>query len=347
MMGQSSRELNKAHWQGIPNDHVPSSNAPPTTGSPAPGSSGSTWRMTKLRRTYEAAQEEDRPIEEVALERYGTVAAWEEAKEERRVLDERDDRRRGRRSMGGQDGRRSGQQTPTQEGRRFVFTDQQGGSSAEGSRPASRGSFRRPGEAPLPAQQQQPPVLSRTPSATVSGGPSTPVPRVFTPPPIAASRTPSTLAAPRAAAPSNLSQSMVLDPDPTTTGPSTPILSQSELNRLQAKVLKARLMGSDKADKLEKEYERERQRAAEGPAVGDVHIGGGEGGGETRVEAMPTLDGRGRLYDIGMGGEPESEDRSGRRKKKEKVRSSLVTIRRFSANTLLDSSIRTTPSPAM
>ena len=44
--------------------------------------------MMKLRRTYEAAAEEGKPIEEIALERFGTLEAFEEAKEERRILDE-------------------------------------------------------------------------------------------------------------------------------------------------------------------------------------------------------------------------------------------------------------------
>lgn len=310
MMGQSSRELNKAHWQGVPDSTSAPPPAAPPSGSPAPGSSGSAWRMSKLRRTYETAEEERRPVEEVALERYGSMELFDQAREEKRILDDRDERRKGRRSMGGG---RSGAQTPTNEGRRFVYTDAPG--SADSSRPASRGAFRRPGDAP--------PELSRTSSttSTANSGPSTPVPRVFTPPPASiAPRTP--LAAPtaRAAPPSALSQSMVLDPDPTSSGAtSTPILTQSELNKMQAKVLKARLMGSDNADQLEAEYEKERQRAAEGPSVGEVHIGATGSG--VRVEAMPTLDGRGRLYDVGMGKEVEEEDRTGKRTKKEKVRS--------------------------
>ncbi|ORY55951.1 CwfJ C-terminus 1-domain-containing protein-like protein [Leucosporidium creatinivorum] len=312
MMGQSSRELNKAHWQGVPNTSTALPPSAPPTGSPAPGSSGSAWRMTKLRRTYETAEEEGRPVEEVAMERYGSMELFNEAREERRILDERDERRKERRSMGGDGGGRSGAQTPTNEGRRFMYTDAPG--SADGSRPASRGAFRRPGEAP--------PELSRTSSATstANSGPSTPVPRVFTPPPASvAPRTP--LAAPiaRAAPPSALSQSMVLNPDPTSGSTAAPILSQSELNKLQAKVLKARLMGADNADALEAEYEKERQRAAEAPSVGEVHIGATGSG--VRVEAMPTLDGRGRLYDVGTGKEVEEEDRTGKRKKKEKFES--------------------------
>lgn len=285
-MGQSSRELNKAHWQGVPNPSS-SSAAPPPTGSPAPGSSGSSWRMSKLKRTYEVADEEGRPVEEVAEERYGSLGEWHDAIEERRILEERS-------------GRGGGRSTPSRgggdEGRKFVYTEL-AGESRGGSRPPSRGSFRRPGEA-----------LERTNSTgSVGSRPSTPVPSVFTPP---ASRTP------RPVVPSALSQSIVLVPDPTTTATATPPLSQSELNRLQAKVLKARLMGNDEADALEKEYERERVRTLEGGhSVGAV-------GGDERVKVLPTLDGRGRLYDVGTGKEEEVVE-PGKRKKKEKVRSVL------------------------
>lgn len=316
-MGQSSRELNKAHWQGTPND--PSTVPPPAAGSPAPGSSGSAWRMMKVKRTFETADEEDRPVEEVAMERYGSLEAWHEALEERRILDEREGRRRGGgggyggnqgggyggNQRGGPGGGGSGGrafETPTpssqdSSSRRFVFTDS--GGSASSSRPASRGSFRRPGEA-----------LERTASGSSSVGapapvtsrPGTPVPSVFTPP---ASRTPRTT--------SNLSQSFALVPDPTTTA-SKPPLTQSELNKLQAKVLKARLMGNDNAAELEKEYEKERERTLEMGNTAEIVVGG-----ETEtVKMLPTLDGRGRLYDVGTGQAPE-EEQTGKRKKKEKA----------------------------
>lgn len=287
-MGQSSRELNKAHWQGVPSSSTAAVAAPLSTGSPAPGSSGSSWRMSKLKRTYEVADEEGRPVEEVAEERYGSLGEWHDAIEERRILEERAGRGggggRSTPSRGGEDG-----------GRKFVYTELASGDSRGGSRPPSRGSFRRPGEA-----------LERTNSTgSVGSRPSTPVPSVFTPP---TSRTP------RPVVPSALSHSIVLVPAPTTTAIAHPPLSQSELNRLQAKVLKARLMGNDEADALEKEYEMERVRTLEGGhSVGAV-------GGDERVKVLPTLDGRGRLYDVGTGKEAEEEVQPGKRKKKEKVR---------------------------
>jgi len=309
MMGQSSRELNKLHWQGVPNPTSASTPAQSSaTGSPAPGSTGSGWRMSKLKRTFEVAEEEGRPIDEVALERYGDLATFEEAKEERRILDNRGGGRahgRGGYNGGGTPlGRaplppsRGGMMTPTDGGRRFVHTevDQSGGSS----RPGSRAGFRRPGE--------QPPVPTSTNPQTPqsSSRPQTPVPRVFAP-------TPPVSHSPRPTVPSALSQSTIPTPadELTVIASSKPVLSQSELNRLQAKVLKAKLMGGDNSAALEKEYEAERRRAAEAPIRSD------EGDGpRTAVAVMPTLDGRGNLYDLGTGADPAPDP--GKRSKDKK-----------------------------
>ncbi|SGY19417.1 BQ5605_C014g07643 [Microbotryum silenes-dioicae] len=320
MMGQSSRELNKAHWQGIPDppSAVPtlqSTGGGATPQSPAPGSSGSAWRMSKLKRTFEVAQEEGKDVEEVALDRYGNLDAFRDAIEERRILDEREDRRRGRRSNYGAG--RSGPSTPTAESssfhanRRFIYTDS-GSESIGASRPGSRGSFRRPGEAP-------PTAASSAASSKEGSRPSTPVPSVLAPRPMLANT---------ARTSSHLSQSIVLLPDPTTTtiDPS-PVLSQTELNKLQARVIKARLMDADDATELEIEYEREsiRAREAQGP-MGHVEQVG------DKVEMVPTLDAQGNLYDIGTGDRPELERKANGRKQKEKVRprSMLVYMPQFS-----------------
>lgn len=46
--------------------------------------------MMRLRRVYETVEEEGRPLEEVAVERFGSLDAFEQAKEERKILDERE-----------------------------------------------------------------------------------------------------------------------------------------------------------------------------------------------------------------------------------------------------------------
>ena len=105
--------------------------------------------MMKLRRVYETAEEEGRPVEEVALDRFGSLDAFEEAKEERRILDEREGRRadRGRDKGKGRDRDRD-QDRDRDRGRggggggerRMMFTDMStpsGGTSRSSS-------FRRP-----------------------------------------------------------------------------------------------------------------------------------------------------------------------------------------------------------
>lgn len=50
---------------------------------------GSSWRMTKLRAVYRSAEDSDRPVDDVAVERYGSLEAFDEAREERQELDRR------------------------------------------------------------------------------------------------------------------------------------------------------------------------------------------------------------------------------------------------------------------
>ncbi|BGP52158.1 Pre-mRNA-splicing factor cwf19 [Rhodotorula kratochvilovae] len=333
-MGQSSRELNKAYWQGGA-ESTPSSAtaaAPASTGSPAPGSTGSVWRMTKLKRTYEAAEEEGRAIEDVALERYGSLEAFDEAREERRVLDQRQGRRGPpRRESGyGGGGGHAGTRTPTGMGadgggRRFVFTDTGvAGEGGDGSRPGSRQGFRRPGEAPGLARSSSTSSLAGAASAAGSR-PGTPIPSVFTPP--VARRLPSQLA----------QSTTVVNPDPTSTGPaaggaggsSRPVLTQSELNKLQAKVLKAKLMDSDEAGALERQYDAELARAqAAGPALVDKEgmaqtLGGSSAQGQG-VQVLPTMDSRGRMYDVGVGTETADKWEEERKNRGKHVRKEML-----------------------
>jgi hypothetical protein len=85
-------------------------------------------------------------------------------------------------------------------------------------------------------------------------------------------------------------------------------LSPSSLNKLQAKVLRAKLMGMPDAEKLEQEYEAEARK---------VH-GTEEKGVRTRIEVLPTLDARGRMYDVGHGND-DGQIQAGNKKKKEQV----------------------------
>lgn len=236
-----------------------------------PGGPGSQWRMTRLKRVYETAAEEDRDILDIALERFESAEAWEEALEERRVLDERQ-------------GRRGREDRPQREGEKgFMF-----------SAPSSRSSsFRRPGgSAPS----------TPSPSTPSAGGPRVTNRRLDS------LRLPSQAGSP-------LQQSHT--PIPSVMTPQRRALSPSSLNKLQAKVLRAKLTNAPNAKDLEREYE-DAQRLANGyDSSTDSNV---------KVQVLPTLDGRGRLYDVGSSvrskdHEEEHDHGPGnrRQKKKEKV----------------------------
>ncbi|KAH7890545.1 CwfJ C-terminus 1-domain-containing protein-like protein [Phlebopus sp. FC_14] len=269
----SSRELNVDLLEGRQVDHDA---PPPPPKSITPGGPGSSWRMMRLRRVYETAEEEKRSIEEVALERFGTLQAFEEAKEERRILDEREGRRQ-------RPSREKGKnREPAGDKQRFMFTD------IGGSGVSSRSSFRRPGTADdstpsTPSPTTNPPAnrrLDSLRSASQAASPlahsHTPIPSVMTPPVAAVS--------------------------------TRRAMSPSSLNKLQARVLRARLMNDPSAEELEREYQEELRKAHGEP---------GEPVVRTKVEVLPTLDVRGRLYDVGHG-KDDAAPLPGNRKKKEK-----------------------------
>ena len=89
-------------------------------------------------------------------------------------------------------------------------------------------------------------------------------------------------------------------------------LSPSSLNKLQAKVLRAKLMNASNALQLEKEYDTEVRRANGEAIEGEDSVG-------THVEVLPTLDAQGRLYDVGQG-KDDAQLPAGNRRKKDKVR---------------------------
>ncbi|KAH9933124.1 CwfJ C-terminus 1-domain-containing protein-like protein [Epithele typhae] len=263
----SHNELNTALKEGKSVDDLPDAPRKAVVA----GGPGSQWRMMKLRRAYETADEEGKPIEEVALERFGSLEAFEEAKEERRILDEREGRRasRGPPPGGGE--------------RRMVFTDMStpsGGTSRSSS-------FRRPDlDRSAPA----------TPGLSDGGRRGKAAPRTGTP--LAQAHTP---------IPSAMTPSL----GGARPGPVGRAMSPSSLNKMQAKVLRAKLMGAANAGELEKEYERELKRA-NGEDAGEDNV-------RTRVEVMPTLDVHGRMYDVGQGKNDAPANLPGNRRPKATV----------------------------
>ncbi|KAF9534534.1 CwfJ C-terminus 1-domain-containing protein-like protein [Crepidotus variabilis] len=281
-----AKELNQDLKEGRQIDF---DETPPPVPANTPGGPGSQWRMMRLRRVYETAEEESRQIEEVGVERFGTLQAFQEAVEERRILDERE----GRRNTQPRDNDRGrAQERPSQYGKdgekKLMFTDV-GGSGAS----SRSSSFRRPG-----GMQDSAPA---TPSAEGSG-PTRPLANKR----LDSLRLPSQAGSPLAQSHTPIPTVMT----PSAAGPSgskSRTLSPSSLNKLQAKVIRAKLMGAPDAEKLEQEYEAEAKRSQ----------GIDDRGVRTKVEVLPTLDARGKMYDVGHGGKDDERTEAGNRKKKE------------------------------
>jgi hypothetical protein len=279
---------------------------------------------------------------------------FEEAVEERRVLDDRGSRRSARKNPTGIDTPTSnnsgfsrpdsGPSTPgaLPGSKRFMFTSDE----AASSRPSSRAGFRRPGEE---GRFDEAIGLRRTASSNSLAGqaggfstptqslrpsgrfeqskPATPIPSVLTPHHLL--RNPLSAAAiPRASASGGTA-----DPglDPTS---SQPPLSLAALNTLQAKVLRAKLSDDPSAQSLQEDYDRESEKYRAYSAGGGDQGGGMWEGNKngvdgqlgrssdsksnirTEVQVLPTLNARGQLYDIGTGDGTEKELLPGNRRPK-------------------------------
>lgn len=243
----------------------------------------------------------------------------------------------------------AGTRTPDVASRRFMFTSDEGGF---GSRPSSRAGFRRPGEeregfqtpgasASASGSGGRVDELRRRESGTPGTGPrgtapasatakvATPIPSVFTP---SLGRTTSGYPFPT---PTSGKDTDTRDPTS-----SKPPLSTAELNKLQARVLRAKLMDDTQAQALEEEYEYERHKSQ--AAADGLWEGAGEGKGtqgqmgrevqldakgrKVEVQVLPTLDGRGKLYDVGTGKEDAEHRPGNKRKKVQKVSAHGVGI---------------------
>ncbi|KAI8982000.1 CwfJ C-terminus 1-domain-containing protein-like protein [Mycotypha africana] len=251
----SERELNQYLVKGIKVDDYPEEEKRKIKF----GDAGSNWRMMKLKRTIEQAEEEKRPLNEVGIERYGSMEKFQEALDEkeylnslkkgRRYIDNRSSHADGKRDE------RSNESSRRGDSRRYMFTDTD----------ATTKSFKRPEpfrSAPrIPASDK--PSVSTIPAAATAT--STPVP----------------------------AQSALPAASTETAADNTAPLTRDQLNKLNSKVMKARLMNSSNLEALEKEYQEELQkyeRAQRGeipPNKGDVTI-------------LPTIDSQGRMYDYAL-----------------------------------------------
>ncbi|KAH8925726.1 hypothetical protein BT69DRAFT_1216194 [Atractiella rhizophila] len=288
MLGKSARELNRDYWR---KGEIPSTTKDGNGGSgastPVAGSAGSSWRITKLKRLYEAHEDDPSiPLEELAIDRFGSMEAFRAVEEEKRIVDAREDRRSERK--GGAGG-----------GKGSYFSSEPGGGSRMGPRYSFEGgsgmrssSFRKPGESPL---------ATPTPSGAQSrqaSKPSTPVPSVFTP-------TQATLAA--------------------VSRQSSKLAAVDTMSSATMETMTRPLVDPEgkKVKELEKEYEDALAVGVREEMPGELENGGKE------VRVLPTLDGRGRLYDVGTGQGGEdgegAEDKRARKKRRGKKKRDMKT----------------------
>ncbi|OZJ04866.1 hypothetical protein BZG36_02602 [Bifiguratus adelaidae] len=281
----SERELNPYIKQGVALDDIPDHKT--TTRNWQVGDAGSNWRMTKLRRVQEQAREEGRSVEEVGRERYGSLEKLQEALDERAELDRRRERRDGPRD----DGRRRP---------RMMFTEAGG----------SRDSFKRPDDSRQSRHRDSDTdEFGRTkrPRTEASSSESVASYSDHLQPVSNPSKQPSV---------------HIIHPDEslrTTAPPPSNVLSRNELNKLNAKIVKARLMDAPNLAELEAQYEAEKQKHDKAVAAGIDPDGHGTHGPSNEV-IIPTIDSEGKLQDfaLGMPGTASAPLRPGQRKKKEK-----------------------------
>lgn len=291
----SSRELNTQLVQGKGLDEYSEEPKKDTKY----GAPGYQWRMMKLRKTYELAEKEGRSVEEVALERYGDMGGFEEAKRERTWLD----------------GRQKGP-AGSAAAKRPVNNPLSTAGTPMSSQPASRtSSFRKPGESAGPSTPS-----SSTPAPPISTSRPTGIPSTSA---AAAAASRSSSNTPRSSQPSTPIPSVLAPPKvPLAAGSSevvegsnvaaaaTPPMDSAALNKLEARVLKAEMSGKPNAASLREKLEREKQKA-QNTAAGDRYSPNStaqrdRSGNETEIAVLPTLDARGRLYDVGTSKSGES-----------------------------------------
>lgn len=285
------------------------------------GGPGYKWRMVKLRRVFERAQEEGRPVEDVALDQYNGLAAFEQAKAEQRWLD---GEKTARPSAPQQDVTRGDAPTAG-----IMVHDV---SSSRASTPTS--GFQRPGLFRKPGSSSILRSRTSTPQSPAPGSlvPEKPVPQgsiersLAARPPQSATPIPSVFApvAPGRAGPS------------APQGVKVPRLSPTELSKLRAQAMKAEMTNQPNAPQLRQKYDQacyaSESGAQEGGDKGDGFFSLNREGHmleinedtehpdeEVELRVLPTLDSHGRLYDVGPpNAQTDEQFAPGNRRKKVK-----------------------------
>ncbi|KAG1473468.1 hypothetical protein G6F56_000939 [Rhizopus delemar] len=224
------------------------------------GDAGSNWRMMKLKRTKEQAEDENRSLWEVGVEKYGSEEKFQEALDEREYLDNRKRPRRDddRHSSKRDSHRRhdTDRKSDDRGGRRYMFTNSD----------SHQKIFKRP----------EPPKRALSPLPKESHSKHTHIQPTI--PPIHAIPT--------------IQQT-----------PAISALTRDQLNKLNAKLVKARLMGMGNIEELEKQYNEELEKFEKAQnSTGSI-------------EVLPTFDNQGRLYDYALNQKSQKpEDLKGKRK---------------------------------
>ncbi|KAI9271408.1 CwfJ C-terminus 1-domain-containing protein-like protein [Sporodiniella umbellata] len=247
----SSRELNQYLVKGTKIDDIPQQKS-----SIKFGDAGSSWRMMKLKRTKEQAEDEGRSLWEVGIEKYGSEGKFQEALDEREYLDGRKRHKtdrdryesRGREDRPKRNEDRKGEERSE---RRYMFTHQDSHSQT----------FKRP-EAARPSSTKA--LLAQ--NAPAQALPSFPVHTGIPP-------------------------------------SSSSALTRDQLNKLNAKLVKARLMGSDQVEALESQYQQELENFENSQNA------------PNQTEVLPAFDNQGRLYDYALNQKSQKkEELKGKRK---------------------------------
>ncbi|KAI9496028.1 CwfJ C-terminus 1-domain-containing protein-like protein [Zychaea mexicana] len=259
----SHRELNPHLRAGLNVDQYPTTSSSTVTKSTFKfGDAGSKWRMTKLKRVMEQAEDEGLTIEKVGIERYGSLEKLNEALDERAFLDGK--KKHSSSSSRSSSRRDSPPASSSNTSKRFMYAETDAASKSF-KRPESVDEFGR--------------ELKRRKKS-----PDTSSPLIIT-----QHQMPAAFSSPE------------------------PILTRDQLNKLNAEVLKAKLMGKDNAEELEKEYQKQLQlfEAAEtGVAEGTDQDG-------KSVSILPTVDSGGRFYDYALSNDSTiSSDRKGKNKER-------------------------------
>ncbi|KAF8979588.1 hypothetical protein BGZ46_005243 [Entomortierella lignicola] len=242
----SSRELNVHLKEGLHIDQYPEMEKPSYT----IGDAGSSWRMTKLKRVFEAAAEEGVAPEVIGVERYGSIGKFNEAMDERKELDRRASKKKERRSDrdDSRDDRRDKRRgDDSRHSRNRDEEDRPSPRSGRLSEFSSAASS--PFQRPMDEQERLEKEIARRNKEKEREKDQekryTPIPSPFA--------------------------THVSSPIP---GHSAePVLTPDQLNKLKAKAIRARMLDLPDADALEKEYEQAQKAAADSPSRPDTPEG--------------------------------------------------------------------------